>query len=599
MYGAYAIGNGYDIELLNKIKGFVPKLPKLSLWKRKSKKKIDIKRIEDLQSEIGEKLRKSGARVLIVIDDIDRLSQEEAKAIFRLIKSVGRIKNVMYLLAYDREVTEKMIKEAYHSEGNQYLDKVVQASFDLPEPMQSKIIDVLNSRFFDIFGSDMLFTKRKTFDVVHEVVVPEIRNLRSVHKLSNMLFVTYQSVKWDVNLPDFIALETFRLFRPNVYQEIRCRKNELTRSVAYHPAAGHELNENKIEDIYLAKEPKEDHQRLKKSLVKIFPSIDSNYGGPTSDVLKCWKNEKRARSVIHFDTYFRFSISNEIISNEEFQEFVENASNQNYIKSHLLDLEKEDVDVGRTRASFMLDKISLNVESIDRDNVEPFLNAIYSISGELTKSKKWILEFGHFVTNIERIKRLTENLLENRFNFSRISEVVSSAVMEAPLNVRLNICRISHNYHLNRNDAEPHNMWSFICRDVSIFLTEHALHDVRVSASNGTIFEYDDILNILENWQSISNDKEEVKNTFNGNFEYSDRLVRCAYEFGRVIPSISHDDFHTRASLRRLGKYIDLEHFERRLNEYIQQENLDERNINIINRLLDILKLREKGGQKS
>ena len=52
--------------------------------------------------------------------------------IFRLVKSVGGLPNVMYLLAYDRQLAEKIVAERYLLRGH-ILEKIVQA-FRLPEP---------------------------------------------------------------------------------------------------------------------------------------------------------------------------------------------------------------------------------------------------------------------------------------------------------------------------------------------------------------------------------------------------------------------------------------------------------------------------------
>jgi hypothetical protein len=63
---------------------------------------------------------------LVVIDDIDRLSLDEALLIFRLVKSVGRLPKVMHLLVYDRQLAEKIANERFPSEGPHYLEKITQ-----------------------------------------------------------------------------------------------------------------------------------------------------------------------------------------------------------------------------------------------------------------------------------------------------------------------------------------------------------------------------------------------------------------------------------------------------------------------------------------
>jgi predicted KAP-like P-loop ATPase len=73
--------------------------------------------VEKLQGELTKALVEQDKRFLIVIDDIDRLAPDEALLIFRLVKSVGRLPNVLYLLVFDRELAEAIVSERYPSEG--------------------------------------------------------------------------------------------------------------------------------------------------------------------------------------------------------------------------------------------------------------------------------------------------------------------------------------------------------------------------------------------------------------------------------------------------------------------------------------------------
>lgn len=83
--------------------------------------------VEKLHAELSKALAEQPRCFLIVIDDIDRLSPDEALLIFRLVKSVGRLPNVMYLLVYDRQLAEKIVSERFPSEGPHYLEKIIQA----------------------------------------------------------------------------------------------------------------------------------------------------------------------------------------------------------------------------------------------------------------------------------------------------------------------------------------------------------------------------------------------------------------------------------------------------------------------------------------
>jgi hypothetical protein len=79
--------------------------------------------VEKLHAELTEALGSQKKRFLIVIDDIDRLSPDEALLIFRLVKSVGRLPNVIYLLVFDRELAEAIVSERFPSERGRTTSK--------------------------------------------------------------------------------------------------------------------------------------------------------------------------------------------------------------------------------------------------------------------------------------------------------------------------------------------------------------------------------------------------------------------------------------------------------------------------------------------
>ena len=91
-------------------------------------------------SKLNEQLRNNlgdvDGRVVVFIDDLDRLEPQETVEVLRLVRTVADFPNVAYLLAYDPSVMAKSVKAALGVEdGNVYIEKIVQASFRIPEPM--------------------------------------------------------------------------------------------------------------------------------------------------------------------------------------------------------------------------------------------------------------------------------------------------------------------------------------------------------------------------------------------------------------------------------------------------------------------------------
>lgn len=506
---------------------------------------------EALQRNVEKEIEKTEKRFLIVIDDIDRLSPEEAIAIFRVIKSVGRLKNVTYLLSYDRIITEKMIIDKYPPEGSHYLEKIVQANFDIPDPNQQQLSRILNMKIDKIISNlvtdeyNYMDIHNRIRDIFHEAVIPEIKTPRDVIRLSNMLSVTYPAVKMDVDIADFIALETFRLFRPQLYKEIRSNKLILTRSVESFSKEKFQISSEEIDSIFLSNELERDRARLKSLLARIYPSTGPSFFRSSDRNMHSWNVEKRACSAFHFDTYFRFSASEETVSEFEFQEFIENADDQDFIKQKMLEFLSVKSAYERSKASIMLDMLSRRSESVDNKSVKSLLIAIYSVANELQEKRDNDVEFGYVTDNRKRIKWLSEKLFTMRFTVEDMSSMMREICKYAPLNLRIEYCGVSIDYYYWNEGSEPRQRWvpftkedTDDCRiELSREITENIYNYIGEDNFRNVIFNYGNFLQIVSDLHMILNDEDKVETLFQSMLELSEEnLFAVAKEFSKVSP---------------------------------------------------------------
>ena len=78
--------------------------------------------IDELRGRIESVLEEEKKRVVILIDDIDRLEKNEIHAVFRLVKLTADFKYTAYVLAFDKEMVSSALQERYGS-GNQNAGK--------------------------------------------------------------------------------------------------------------------------------------------------------------------------------------------------------------------------------------------------------------------------------------------------------------------------------------------------------------------------------------------------------------------------------------------------------------------------------------------
>lgn len=110
--------------------------------------------LEDVRERLRRALRALGEKkVLVVIDDLDRLTPAEAVEMVSLLKGLGDLPNVVYLLCYDEDRLADLIETELSLDGKEFLHKIVQYPVHLP-PLDT--IDI--SRLLDADLQELLPT---------------------------------------------------------------------------------------------------------------------------------------------------------------------------------------------------------------------------------------------------------------------------------------------------------------------------------------------------------------------------------------------------------------------------------------------------------
>src|SRR5262249_3265097 len=89
---------------------------------------------EKQKANLDDILRKQKGKLVILIDEIDRLSTTELLQLFQAVKAIASFPNTVYVLAFDFDRVAKEIGGADDRErGKHYLEKIIQIPFSVPE----------------------------------------------------------------------------------------------------------------------------------------------------------------------------------------------------------------------------------------------------------------------------------------------------------------------------------------------------------------------------------------------------------------------------------------------------------------------------------
>ncbi|PTP45901.1 KAP family P-loop NTPase fold protein [Vibrio splendidus] len=457
--------------------------------------------VEKSFKKLAKVLEKQEKRFLVVIDDIDRLTPEEALATFRLIKSVGHLPNVMYLLVFDRELAEKAVNEKYPSEGPHFLEKIIQAGFEVPLPMQSDLNEAIFSFIGDVCGQPEDDELRRFMNIFYDVVVPYMPTPRHVVRFRSAISVTWPAIADEISLSDFIALETIRLYEPTLFNKIRRSRGDIC-GVSDRGRDGNAIND------YLIGIPESRHETVKVALQRIFPKLESmGYGG---DWLSTWTSEKRVCIEKYFDTYFRLSLSTDALSSKNIENLIEQSGNRDFIQITMLDAKDQKRKNGKSMVPVYLDELNTHASKIPKDNVLTLMLSLFEVFDQIdlkTDEDRGYMSVGG--TGL-RYYWLIRRLTEGRFTLDEKNELFVEVIKIASVGWASYFSILAS--ELLKEEKGRGESDYLVDLDTLSVINEIALAKVREAAENMSLLSNKELVSILYSWgDSLGGSFEEVR----------------------------------------------------------------------------------------
>jgi predicted KAP-like P-loop ATPase len=373
-------------------------------------KKADV---PSVKNEIADKLKSLGKRIVVFVDDIDRLTPDEARDFFRAVKALADFPEVVYVLFFDREEVSKALTAALKMDGEAYLEKIVQAPFNLPAVDR----DQLRKRLFG--GLDLIlasspmpfdFDRSRWAEVYWHGLDYFIQKPRDVVRILNAISVSYPSVAGEVNLVDFIALEVLRLFAPSVYGSIRDSK-------AFFCGAPTQLDGRKEEQKAYFERWKEalpaaSREQLAELVGRLFPKV-AHYLG-TGMIWGCdpadWRPALRPCCEDCFDVYFQFGVPSGHVSRAELLQLTA-ASTSGGMAALLLEARAQIRPDGHSKARDLIDRLR-EFDQLPAAQAAKLVEALVGHGHELLRDRD---ELGGFLltSNRWRIEGLICKRLES------------------------------------------------------------------------------------------------------------------------------------------------------------------------------------------
>lgn len=475
------------------------------------------KDVAELKDSIVNTLKKQKRRILVIIDDVDRLTADEIRQLFRVIKAVADFPNVIYLLAFDREVAIKAAEQMQGLPGEAYLEKIVQVPFELPLPDKASLRRLLFERLAEILVDTPkdLFDQTYWGNVYWDGIDHFITTPRDIVRLANTISVTYPAVKGEVNPVDFIAIETIRLFCPRVYDIIRKNPD----AVAGYISDATSFDRSALEDLtsfhnsWLDQVEKEHREPVKRLLVRIFPKLEAVWDRVhySADMESKWRKQLRACSPDIFPTYFRLAIPEGGISSAEMKASLTLAGDAEAFGAKLLELANQKRPDGTTRVRAFLERLEDYTEKdIPSEHIRSVLQALFDVGDELLQPEDeptTMFDFGNDI----RIGRIIWRLLlrlDGPKRFDVLRKAISDGRAVATIVMEVATFGQQHGKYGSKQPSPEEE--KLITPEQLGELEKSAVEKVRDAAQQGILLRVPNLPYILYRWRDWAGE-EEVK----------------------------------------------------------------------------------------
>ena len=156
--------------------------------------------IEEIRQRIESYITKTKKKIIIFIDDIDRLQPKEILLIFRLVRLNANFQNTIFLLAFDPIVVQNYFKKDLNVDS-ELLEKIVQKPIPLPAIEQQYIDQFLDNHIEKLFNELLISKERrekfeKDFLLIYQTQIRKFfKTLRRVKRYLNGLRSTLPPIK--------------------------------------------------------------------------------------------------------------------------------------------------------------------------------------------------------------------------------------------------------------------------------------------------------------------------------------------------------------------------------------------------------------------
>ncbi|WP_431206841.1 KAP family P-loop NTPase fold protein [Burkholderia cepacia] len=181
------------------------------------------------KADVADALRKLNRSIVVIVDDLDRLPEDELRLVVQTIKAVADFPRTTYLLAYDRDIVASALGAGIPEKGRSYLEKIVQVAYPIPPLFRYQLRGFLDAKLQELFaaiGVELREYESTIYEECTHLVSRIVRHPRDVVRLMNRLWLSLPATRGEVNAIDVIVFEALSQRFPDVRDNVHRHPTE-------------------------------------------------------------------------------------------------------------------------------------------------------------------------------------------------------------------------------------------------------------------------------------------------------------------------------------------------------------------------------------
>ena len=335
--------------------------------------------------------------------------------------------------------------------------------------------------------------------ILREVVYPLIQLPRDMNRYLAAIQFAASAVGQETNLGDLAGIEALRLFRQDLYQAIRKNRDLLCGA----PISNSVKMEKDAYDLAFMSviTSSEDRKVVEHVLMRLFPRSEAVWRSNYRYDDHVWRSQRRICDPGHFSTYFRLSLSHDVLPAAILNELRSLLDNEHKVENFFRRRAVSSRASGQSEVSLVMSEILGWGNLLNTNQTKTLLNAISKIADTLMIGEKSDIDLQfHWLLNA---------LVRDRFPQDVRSHIILSCFSVASFRWAISLAtRVYKDHFPGEGDPIIENDRRLVDSSTEAVISKTALQRIRESAITGVLQIEEGILPILYSWRDLSSAAE-------------------------------------------------------------------------------------------